>query len=160
MLRKHVLTTDPIVSTPRPSEKDIAAIATVFVTSEDRDHPIDHVFDGQRGPGASRWIAGQSGVQTVILAFDAPQTIHKVLVEINEPDLSRTQEMDVSVSTDGGRTYRELVRQEYTFSPPATSREYEEWSVNAGDVSHFQLRIRPDKGEKACRATLTTLALE
>jgi hypothetical protein len=160
MLRKQVLTTHPIVPAPRASEKDIATIATVLVTSEDPDHPIDHVFDDQRGPGASRWIAGESGEQTVILAFDAPQTIQKVLVEINEPDISRTQEMEVSVSTDGGRTYRELVRQEYTFSPPGTSREHEEWTFNAAGVSHLRLRIKPDKGGKTCRATLTTLALE
>jgi hypothetical protein len=159
MLRKQLLTTDP-TPTLRALERDITAIATVLVTSEDPDHPIDHVFDGQRGPGASRWIAAQSGEQRVILAFDAPQTIQKLCVEINEPDVSRTQEMDVSISTDAGRTYREVLRQEYTFSPPATSHEREEWTLNADGVSHLQLRIKPDKGSKACRATLTSLTLE
>jgi hypothetical protein len=160
MLRKQVLTTRPTVPAPRTSEKDIAAIATVLVTSEHPDHPIDHAFDGQRGPRASRWIAGQPGEQMLILAFDAPQTIHKVRVEIDEPDVDRTQEMDVSISIDGGQTYRELLRQEYTFSPPGTSRECEEWTFNACGVTHLQLRIKPDKGDKPCRATLTTLALQ
>jgi hypothetical protein len=160
MLRKEILTTQPITSAQRASQKDIASIATVLVTSEDPDHPIDHVFDGQRGPGASRWIAAQPGEQTLILAFDAPQTIRKVLVEIEEPNIGRTQEMDVSVSNDGGQTYRELVRQEYTFSPPGTSLEREEWSINADGVSHLRLRIKPEKGGTACRATLSTLALE
>ena len=160
MLRKEILTTQPITSAQRAHQKDIASIATVLVTSEDPDHPIDHVFDGQRGPGASRWIAAQPGEQTLILAFDAPQMIRKVLVEIEEPNISRTQEMDVSVSSDGGQTYRELVRQEYTFSPPGTSLEREEWSINADGVSHLRLRIKPEKGGKACRATLSTLALE
>lgn len=160
MLRKEILTTQPITSAHRAPQKDIASIATVLVTSEDPDHPIDHVFDSQRGPGASRWIAAQPGEQTLILAFDAPQTIRKVLVEIEEPNISRTQEMDVSVSNDGGQTYRELVRQEYTFSPPGTSLEREEWSINADGVSHLRLRIKPEKGGKACRATLSTLALE
>jgi hypothetical protein len=160
MLRKEILTTQPITSAQRAPQKDIASIATVLVTSEDPDHPIDHVFDGQRGPGASRWIAAQPGEQTLILAFDAPQTIRKVLVEIEEPNIGRTQEMDVSVSNDGGQTYRELVRQEYTFSPPGTSLEREEWSINADGVSHLRLRIKPEKGGKACRATLSTLALE
>ena len=159
MLRKQLLTTDS-VPTARALERDITTIATVLVTSEDPDHPVDHVFDGQRGPGASRWIAAQSGEQRLILAFDAPQTIQKLRVEIDEPDVNRTQEMDVSISTDGGRTYRELLRQEYTFSPPGTSHEHEEWTVNAGGVSHLQLRIKPDKGGKACRATLTSLTLE
>ena len=160
MLRKEILTTQPITSAQRLPQKDIASIATVLVTSEDPDHPIDHVFDGQRGLGASRWIAAQPGEQTLILAFDAPQMIRKVLVEIEEPNISRTQEMDVSVSNDGGQTYRELVRQEYTFSPPDTSLEREEWSIAADGVSHLRLRIKPEKGGKACRATLSTLALE
>jgi F5/8 type C domain len=160
MLRKQVLTTQTIAPAPRATDRDIAAIATVLVTSEDPDHPIDYAFDGQRGPGASRWIAGESGEQKLILAFDAPQTIQKMLVDIDEPDISRTQEMQVSISTDGGRTYRELLRQEYTFSPPGTSHEHEEWTVNATGVSHLQVTIKPDKGGKACRATLTTLALE
>ena len=159
MLRKQLLTTSS-VPTARSLERDISTIATVLVTSEDPDHPIDHVFDGQRGPGASRWIAAQPGEQRLILAFDAPQTIQQLRVEIDEPDVSRTQEMDVSISTDGGRTYRELLRQEYTFSPPGTSHEHEEWTVNAGGVSHLQLRIKPDKSGRACRATLTSLTLE
>jgi len=105
MLRKEILRTDR-VSNDRGAEIDIAARATVLVTSEDPDHPIDHAFDGQRGPGASRWISGASGPQTVVVAFDAPQTIRALLVEIDEPDTARTQEMEVSISTDGGATYR------------------------------------------------------
>ena len=141
------------------AEKDIAAVATVLVTSED-PHTIDYAFDGQRGPGASRWIAEQSGEQTVILAFDTPQTIHKILVEVEESETSRTQEMAVSISQNGGQTYRELIRQEYNFSHPAATLEREEWSINADAISHLQLRIKPDKGGKDGRATLTTLALE
>ena len=160
MLRKQLLTTKPLVPDPSVSGKDIAAIATVLITSEAPQHPIDRVFDGNREPGASRWIAGQSGEQQVILAFDDPQTIRKCVVEIDEPDVSRTQEMAVSVSTDGGRSYRELLRQEFTFSPPGTTRELEEWTLNASGVTHLQLKIKPDKGGRACRATLTTLALE
>jgi len=160
MLRKEILTTPPITSGRRAAEKDITAIATVFVTSEDPAHPIDSVFDPERGPRAKRWMAEQFGEQTLILAFDTPQTIRKVRVEVEEPDISRTQEMDVSISHDGGQTYRELVRQEYNFSPPRTTLEREEWSVNADGVSHMRLRIKPDKGGMACRATLTTLALE
>ena len=160
MLRKKILPTEAPRTTRRAAEKDIAAIATVLITSEDASHPIDCVFDGQRGPGASRWIATESGEQTLILAFDSPETIRKVAVEVEEPDIHRTQEMDVAISHDGGRTYRELVRQEYNFSPPGTTLQHEEWAINAEAVSHLRLRIKPDKGGKACRATLTALALE
>jgi hypothetical protein len=125
MLRKQILTTPRTMPGRGAAEKDIAAVATVLVSSEDPRHPIDHVFDGQRGPGASRW-----------------------------------QEMTVSISQDGGQTYRELIRQEYNFSPPGTTLEHEEWAIKADAISHLQLRIKPDKGGKAGRATLTTFALE
>jgi hypothetical protein len=64
------------------------------------------------------------------------------------------------ISQDGGQTYRELMRQEYNFSPPGTTLEHEEWSIKADAISHLQLTIKPDKGGQAGRATLTTLALE
>ena len=55
----------------------ISSVATVLVSSEAPEHPIDHAFDGQRGPGATRWIAAQPGAQQLIIAFDAPQTIRQ-----------------------------------------------------------------------------------
>jgi hypothetical protein len=160
MLRKQVFTKQPPVPARRAAEKDIAAIATVLVSSEDPAHPIDNAFDDRRGLGGSRWIAEQPGEQTVILAFDTPQTLRRLFLEVEEPEVSRTQEVAVSVSADGGQTYRELVRQEYNFSPPGTTHELEEWALPADAVSHLRVIIKPDKGGKPARATLTTLALE
>ena len=56
-------------------------------------------------PEAVGWIADGPGEQTVILLFDSPQTIRKIGVEIEELAVSRTQELSVAVSSDGGRTY-------------------------------------------------------
>jgi hypothetical protein len=139
---------------------DIVATATVQVTSEDHAHPIDNVFDNRRGPGGSRWVAEEPGEQTLILAFDTPQIIHQTIVEVEEPEVSRTQELRLSVSHDGGQTYRELRRQEYNFSPPGTTFEREDWAVLAEGVTHLQLWMKPDKGGKPCRATLTSLVLK
>jgi hypothetical protein len=160
MLRKHLLKDRPVAPAPRPGEKDIAAIATVFVTSETAGHPIDYAFDHHRGPGGSRWLAAEPGEQVLILAFDTPQAISKIILEVEESEVSRTQELWVAVSCDGGQTYRELLRQEYTFSPPGTTFEHEEWTVAAEGVTHVQLGIKPDKGHTPCRATLTTLACQ
>jgi hypothetical protein len=159
MLRKQILTEWPISKAPWIGEKEIAAIATVWVTSEAADNPIDYAFDNRRGPGGSRWVAAETGAQRLILAFDQPQTLHSITVEVEEPEVSRTQELQVSVSTDNGQTFQELRRQEYTFSPPGTTFEREEWAVTAEAVTHLQIVILPDKGDKPCRATLTTLAL-
>ena len=159
MLRKQIINPPPTAPALDPGGIDVADVATVLVTSEDPDHPIDHAFDGRAGPGGTRWIAGNPGDQEVILAFDAPQTFDRVIVEVEEPDVSRTQELGLSVSTDGGRTYRERVRQEYNFSPTGATFEREDWSVKAEAVTHLRLRIRPDKGDSSRRACLTTLAL-
>ncbi len=160
MLRKHILTERPTAPASPREEKDIAALATVLVTSEAADHPIDNMFDTQRGPGGSRWVAAAPGEQVLILAFDAAQTIRQVSLEIEELEFSRTQELELSVSADNGQTYRELRRQEYTFSPPGTTFECEDWVVVAEGITHLQLRIKPDKGGKLCRATLTSLAVQ
>jgi hypothetical protein len=159
MLRKQVI--QAISSAPIPTSDaiDIVAVATVLVTSEDPGHPIDHAFDDRRGPGGSRWIAGEPGEQTVILAFDSPQVIRRVALEVEEPEVARTQELHLALSTDGGRTYRELLRQEYNFNPPGTTFEREDWAVNSDAVTHLRLVIKPDKGGKPCRATITSLVV-
>jgi hypothetical protein len=81
-------------------------------------------------------------------------------LEVEELEVSRTQELRLSVSHDGGQTYRELRRQEYNFSPPGTTFEREDWAVLAEGVTHLQLWMKPDKGGKSCRATLTSLVLK
>ncbi len=160
MLRKHLLTDHPIGQVAEPGEKDIAALATVGVTSEATDYPIDNAFDSHRGPGGSRWVAGAPGPQRLLLTFDAPQTLRRLRLEVEEHEVSRTQDLQVAISRDGGHTYQTLLRQEYNFSPPGTTFEREEWAIPAEGVTHLQLVITPDKGGAPCYATLTTLALQ
>ncbi len=159
MLRKLIIKPDPAAPDTTTDEIDIAAVATVLVTSEAPDHPIDHTFDDHRGPGGARWIAGEPGEQTVTLAFDTPQEINQILLEVEELEVARTQELQLCLSCDGGGTYRELLRQEFNFSPGGTTFEREKWTVSAQEVTHLRLVINPDKGDKPCRATLTSLVL-
>ncbi len=160
MLRKHLFTDPPVGQVTEPGEKDIAALATVGVTSEAAEYPIDHAFDSRRGPGGSRWVAGAPGPQRLLLTFDVPQTLRLLRLEVEERDVSRTQDIQVAISRDGGHTYQTLLRQEYNFSPPGTTFEREEWAIPAEGVTHLQLVITPDKGGAPCYATLTTLALQ
>ena len=81
-------------------------------------------------------------------------------MEVEELEVSRTQEFQLPMSHDGGQTYRELRRQEYHFSPPGTTFEREDWTVLTESVTHLQLWIKPDKGGQPCRATLTALVLQ
>ena len=143
-----------------PNELDIANMATVYVTSEDPAFPIEQAFDRPRGPGGSRWMAAEPGEQTIILEFERPQTIQRICLEIEELEVSRTQALLMDVSHDGGHTYQQTLRnQEYNFSPPGTTFEREEWTVNLSNVTHLRLLIKPDKGNVPCRATLTSFIL-
>jgi hypothetical protein len=158
-MRKQILTSQPATAAPFPGELDLAILATVAVTSEAAEHPVENAFDHRRGPGGSRWIAAAPGEQTIILAFDAPQNIRHVSLEVEETQRSRTQELHLAVSHDCGNSYRELLRQEFVFSPAGSTFEREEWTVVADHVTHLQLGLKPDKGGGSCLASLTTLAL-
>ena len=110
MLRKHLLTDHLTERVAEPGDKDIAALATVWVTSEAADYPIDNVLDSRRGPGGSRWIAGEPGPQRLLLAFDAPQTLRLLRLEVEERDVSRTQEIQVAISRDEGQIFLDGLR--------------------------------------------------
>ena len=158
MRKKIVRSTSPAASPLSLQGLNIADLATVLVTSETPDFPVENAFDDHHGPGGSRWMAEEPGAQMLTVAFDAPQAIQQITLEVEEREIERTQEICVALSEDGGRTYRELVRQEYTFSPAGATFEREEWTVAAQKVTHVQVRIKPDKNDRPCRAALTTLA--
>ena len=154
MRRKHLLTEHPIAGVPQSGEKDIEAIATVLVTSEATDAPIDRVFDRRRGRGGSRWVAAMPGEQRLILAFDTPQTIRAISLEGEEPEVSRTQVLHVSVSCDGGQTYQELRGQEYSLAhPPRRLSERSGRSGSRGSPSSNWWSRRRTQGNPAGRAS-------
>jgi hypothetical protein len=80
-------------------------------------------------------------------------------VEIEEREVHRTQEIQVSVSNDGGQHYREPRRQEFTFNPDGATWECEDWVLEEYHITHIKMVIRPDKGRADLRARLTSLVL-
>ena len=48
----------------------------------------------------------------------------------------RTQEVRVEVSEDGGRSYRQILVQEYNFSPVGATYQREEQRFNLRQVTH------------------------
>ena len=62
--------------------------------------------------------------------------------------------------SDGGHSFREIVRQQWNFSPPETTREIEDYQVELSDVTVLELVIVPDKSRGAtARASLKSLRL-
>ena len=58
-----------------------------------------------------------------------------------------------------GRTYREIVRQQYNFNPPGTTSELEDYTVDLSGVTGLELSITPDIGGSGARASLARLRL-
>ena len=137
----------------------LLSLAEVQASSEAEAHPILLAFDEGHGPGATYWKAKDAGEQTITVTFREPCRLAQVTMEVEEREVARTQEVQLAVSTDGGLTYRELIRQEFNFSPDGATWEKETWNVPENPVTHVKLVIKPDKGRTDCYATLTSLGL-
>jgi hypothetical protein len=105
------------------------------------------------------WRAADSGTQTIRLIFDEPQKLTRISLLFEESETERTQEFVLRWSPDGGRSFREIVRQQWNFSPPNTIREVEEYRVELSDVTVLELVIVPDISRGAERASLKSLRL-
>jgi hypothetical protein len=88
----------------------LVALAEVQASSEAEGHPIVLAFDEGVGPAGTYWKAGDPGEQTITVTFRDPSTLAQVTMEVEEREIARTQEVQLAVSTDGGQTFRELVR--------------------------------------------------
>ena len=130
---------------------DLEQIATVEVTSEDPHFPVEAVFESDSGIG---WRASQDGEQQLRIIFDEPTTLHRIQLEFVESKTERTQEFTIRSSSAKGAPTREVVRQQWTFSPAGSTGETEYYEVNLKDVSVLELSIRPDLNHGLGRATL------
>jgi F5/8 type C domain len=158
-LRKRPLEADAATSARDPGEIDIAGCATIAYSSEDPAHPVEHMLDGRRGPGATRWMSARPDTtEYIVIEFDRPQTISRLVYEVEETMRERTQEVRVEVSEDGGQSYRQVLVQEYNFSPGGATYQREEQRFNLRQVTHLRLSIVPNKSGSGT-ATLTTLRL-
>jgi hypothetical protein len=135
---------------------DLECLIQIEVTSEDAAHPIELALVHSGGQG---WRAEEPGEQTIRLLFDEPVKLRRMQLVFRDEVQSRTQEFVRRWSSDSGRTYQEIVRQQYTFSPPGSVRETEEYAVDLGGMTILELRIVPDIGGGDARASLERMQL-
>jgi len=128
--------------------------AVVEVTSEEKDYPVESALVAGETRG---WRAAESGSQTIRLIFDQPQSLRSISLVFEENETERTQEFVLRWSGDGGSSFREIVRQQWNFSPPKTVREIEDYRVELSGVTVFELVIVPDISRGAARASLKSL---
>jgi len=135
---------------------DLEGAAVVEVTSEDKEYPVESALVPAEMRG---WRAADSGSQTIRLIFDKPQRLTRIALVFEETETERTQEFVLRWSSDGGRSFREIVRQQWNFSPPTTMREIEKYQVELSNVTVLELVIVPDTSRGAARASLKSLRL-
>ncbi len=156
-MRKRVMSSDPQESAPHDDAwLNLEQLAQVEITSEERDHPIEAALL----PGSETgWRAAQPGAQTIRLRFDHPQRLRRIRLVFVETEMPRTHEFVLRWSPDGGQPYREIVRQQWNFSPPDATREVEDYRVDLAGVMLLEAQIVPDISGGAARASLAQLRL-
>jgi hypothetical protein len=156
-MRKRVMSPD---ADDTPSNEhawlDLEQLAQVEISSEEQGFPIE----GALLVGAKTgWRAAQPGRQTIRLRFDQSQHLHRIRLVFVETERQRTQEFVLRWSPDSGQVYREIVRQQWNFSPPGGTREVEDYHVDLMGVMLLDMEIVPDISGGGARASLAELRL-
>jgi len=156
-MRKTLLSPTDSSSAGQGYEKlDLAQAARVEVSSEAEGYPVEGALlkDVQGG-----WRASEPGIQTIRLLFDHPQTIRVVRLVFKENEFARTQEFVLRWLPRGTSAWKDVVRQQWNFSPPITEIECEEYNVDLPSAAGLELSVRPDISGGETRASLESLQL-
>jgi hypothetical protein len=156
-MRKRLITPAPErIRTRGEGWLDVEHAAAVEITPEDKDYPVESAFVSGDAQG---WRAAAPGSQTLRLVFDQPQKLRCISLAFEENEIARTQEFVLRWSPDGGNSVKEIVRQQWNFSPPESTREVEEYQVELLGVTVLELVINPNIGGGLARASLKSLRL-
>jgi len=156
-MRKRVIT-EGIEKNSVTGEKwlDVVNLALAEVSSEDTEHPIESAVIPNTGPG---WRAAGPGRQTIRLLFDEPQEVRKIHLAFQQDEHECTQEFVLRWSADNGKSYREIARQQYNFSPHGTTREIEDYAVDLNGLTTLEVIVNPDISGGSARAFIAELHL-
>ena len=156
-MRKRIIA--PVQQKTTSPDQDwlnVEDLAEVEITSEDAAHPIEFaLLPGQ----ASGWRAAGPGKQTIRILFTQPQRLRRICLNFVETRTERTQEYVLRWSPDGGQSFREIVRQQWNFSPHGTTGETEDHHVELPAVTVLELSIIPDISGGNAFASLAQLQL-
>src|SRR3954469_7077812 len=129
----------------------LADLAEVEVTSEAEGYPVETAFNFGAGPG---WRAASPGIQRIRLIFEEPQSIRRMHLRFDESAVARNQEFTLRWSGGPNESLREIVRQQWNFSPDGSTSESEDYTVDLRGVSVLELTIDPDRGAGRALASL------
>lgn len=116
-------------------------------------------MDEHTGRGGTFWSSEQPDtVEQLLLEFDTPQSIARLVYEVEEALAEKIQEVRIEVSEDAGQTYRGVLTQSFVFSPGGATFQREDLPMQVRALTHLRLTIRLNKGGTG-KATLTSLRL-
>lgn len=157
-MRKRMISPPPSRHlSPDEDWLDLERFTQIEVSSEESSHPVEGaLLHGSE----SGWRAAHPGAQILRLIFDKPLRIRRIELVFVEAEITRTQEFVLRWSPDAGRSFREIVRQQWNFSPPETTVEVETYCVDLANVTILELVIVPDvRGGDEARASLAQFRL-
>jgi hypothetical protein len=140
-MRKSIVSPSPITASPIGDLwRDLERIARVEISSEDEGFPIENALGKKVTEG---WRAATTGPQLIRLHFDEPQTIKRIHLQFVDRTSERSQEF--AVFAGPGTELKEIVRQQWSFSPQGSTEEIEDYPVDLKGVTTLELRIDPDR---------------
>jgi Anaphase-promoting complex, subunit 10 (APC10) len=140
-MRKSIVSPSTTATTPLSELwRDLERIARVEISSEDEGFPIENALSKRVTEG---WRAATTGPQLIRLHFDEPQTIKRIHLQFVDRSSERSQEF--AVFAGHGTELKEIVRQQWSFSPQGSTEEIEDYPVDLKGVTTFELRIDPDR---------------
>jgi hypothetical protein len=142
--RKSII--DPAATHPEQRSEqewlDLEQVAKVEVTSEDPNFPIESALASGKRPG---WRAGGKG---------KPRPLRRIRLEFAESEIERTQEFTLRWSAESGEPFRDIVRQQWSFSPHGSTSEVEDYPVDLDSVRALELELKPDLTPDKALATV------
>ncbi|MCB1786389.1 MAG: carbohydrate-binding protein [Gammaproteobacteria bacterium] len=154
-MRKRIV---PIEGTPSPDEDedwlDLGALAEVEISSEDPAYPIEAALVPGHETG---WRAGKPGRQVIRLLFSPAQRVTRIRLHFEETSVARRQEYALLWSPERNQPCREIVRQQWNFSPSGATVEIEDHRVDLPTVAVLELVIDPGSEGQAVFASMESM---
>ena len=135
---------------------DLGSLAEVEISSEDPEHLIESALISGNESG---WRAGTPGRQQIRLIFSPPQKVTRIQLHFEETSVARTQEYTLRWAPERGQPCREIVRQQWNFSPSGATLEIEDHQVDLPSVAILELIIDPGCESQALFASMKRMRI-
>jgi hypothetical protein len=140
-MRKSIVSPSNAAATPIGELwRDLERIARVEISSENESFPIENALGKKATDG---WKAATTGPQLIRLHFDEPLAVKRLQLHFVDKTSERSQEF--AVFAGAGAELKEVVRQQWSFSPQGSTEETEDYTVNLSGITTLELRIDPDR---------------